>query len=1076
MFRNSASRNRILALGVGLGLAVATWTGCGGMSNNNGSNTGTNSGVAVSPASVSLRAGGTQQFTATISSMGTSGTTSQAVTWSVNGIAGGNASVGQITAAGAYTAPPTLPSQNPVTVSAASVASPALNGTSVVTVENPMPVLSNVSPAAIPVGNFSLTLTGSGFVNASQVMFGGATVTTKFVSPTQLTATGTASSSQKGTSVNVAVTNPDPGSATSSTFAVKVGGTGVVAVSPATASVAIGATQQFSATVNGTSSGGVTLSPDVTWSVNGVAAGNVALGTITAAGLYQAPTALPTPDPLTITAASVTDSTIAGTSALTVSNLPPTLVNVSPSPIPIGNFTVTVTGTNFVNGSQVVFGGTALPTTFVTAHALTATGTTTSSQNNTSVNVTVVTPNPGSATSNAFLVHIGASNTQIAITPYSGQLLPGQSLQFKAAVTGITSQAVTWTVDSVAGGNAVDGFITTSGVYTAPTADPNQTGITHATIGAIAADGTTAHAPAQIALMSKLPVLTSALPLTIPLGNFTMSVHGSNFQNGAQVALNGTFLTTTFISATELSATGTANTAGTYPLDVTNPGAGSPTSNAIQVQVGTSNSTVTASSAARLLEQSTFGPTPALIQHVQAVGLQGFLTEQFAATASTYPTPGVNDNIQVVQSKFFTNALYGQDQLRQRVALAFSEIMVISNQKIGNPSAFSSYMNMLQKDAFGNFQTLLTDVTLSPAMGNYLDMVNNDKPGPNNGPNENYAREVLQLFTIGLEELNPDGTLQLDSSGNPTPTYTQDTIEGFAHTFTGWTFPTMPGKTGQFWNPEYYGGPMIAFDNHHDTGTKLLLNGYTMPAGGTTQGDLTLAMQNIFQHPNVGPFICQQLIQKLVTSNPSPAYVERVSAVFADDGTGTRGNLKAVITAILMDPEARRGDDATQVQPNDGHLKEPLLFMMNLLRAANPTSDGTNLNWYASDMRQEPFESPTVFNFYPPNFVIPDTQLLSPELKIFNSSTSVTRANFVNDLVFGQVAQNTTVDLSPYTGIAGNPAELVDTLGSVLMHSQIPDDMRTTVLNTVSSVSSNKRRAQTAFYLIGSSSQFQVEH
>ena len=194
--------------------------------------------------------------------------------------------------------------------------------------------------------------------------------------------------------------------------------------------------------------------------------------------------------------------------------------------------------------------------------------------------------------------------------------------------------------------------------------------------------------------------------------------------------------------------------------------------------------------------------------------------------------------------------------------------------------------------------------------------------------------------------------------------------------FTGWTFPTKPGATAQFYNPDFYGGPMIPFDTHHDTGTKLLLNGFTLPAGGTTQADLTAALQNIFTHPNVGPFISQQLIQHLVTSNPSPAYVARVTAVFSDNGSGVRGDMKAVLNAILMDTEARRGDDPTQVQPSDGHLKEPVLFMMNLLRATNATSDGANLNNYASNMKEEPFESPTVFNFYPPNNAIPGTTLL----------------------------------------------------------------------------------------------------
>jgi uncharacterized protein (DUF1800 family) len=1072
------SRNRILALSLGLGLAVATWTGCGSLSNSGSSSTPStpNSGVSVSPATASVRAGATQQFSAVVSGTGTAGAQiSQNVTWSVNGVTGGNTSVGQITSGGLYTAPATLPSPNPITVTAVSTANTSLNGKSSVTVENPMPTLSGVTPPAIPLGNFSVTLAGSGFVSTSQVTFGGVALNTTFVSATQLTATGTATAAQKGTMVNVAVVNPNPGSATSTAFAVKVGGTGIVAVSPATANVPVGSSQQFTAAVSGNSSSGGVLSPNVTWSVNGIVGGNAMLGTISTAGLYQAPVGLPSPNTLTVTATSVTDSTISGTSAMVVENPPPTLLNVSPSPVAVGSFTLTVLGTNFVSGSQVMFGGTPLQTTFIRANELQATGTASSAQNNTAVSVTVVTPNPGSATSNPYLIHVGTDNTSISITPYTGTLLPGQTLQFAATVTGITSQAVTWTVNSIPGGNASYGTISATGIYTAPKNDPTGG---HATIGAIASDGTTAHAPAQITLLSGLPVVNSALPLDIPLGTFTISVNGSGFLSGAQIALNGTFLTTTFISANELSATGTANTAGTFPMDVTNPGAGSPNSNSIQVTVGSSTSAVTPSAAARLLEQSTFGPTPALIEHVQAVGMQGFLNEQFTTAASTYPTPGPNDSIEVVQSKFFTNALYGQDQLRQRVAFALSEMMVISNQQIGNTSAFTSYMNMLQKDSFGNFATLLNDVTLSPAMGNYLNMVNNAKTDPNSGdePNENYAREVLQLFTIGLAELNPDGSVQVDGSGNPIPTYTQTTVDGFARALTGWTFPTQPGKTGQFWNPEYYGGPMIPFDNYHDTTAKLLLNGTTLPAGGTTQADLTAALQNIFQHPNVGPFISQQLIQHLVTSNPSPAYVSRVAAVFNDDGTGTRGNLQAVVTAILMDTEARRGDDPTQVQATDGHLKEPLLFMTSLLRAANATSDGLYLNWYAANMRQEPFESPSVFNFFPPNNPIGGTQLLGPEFRIFNSSTSITRVNYVNDLVWGQVAQNTTVDLSPYIGLAGNPGEMVDAMGSVLMHGQMPSDMRTTVLSTVTAISDNKERAQTAYYLIGSSSQFQVEH
>ncbi len=234
---------------------------------------------------------------------------------------------------------------------------------------------------------------------------------------------------------------------------------------------------------------------------------------------------------------------------------------------------------------------------------------------------------------------------------------------------------------------------------------------------------------------------------------------------------------------------------------VINPDPGSATSNQFALQVGTPANGLSATAAARLLEQSTWGVNPQSLSHVQAVGMQAFLNEQFAMAPSTYPAPGANDDMTVVQKRCFTNALVGQDQLRQRVGFALSEIMVASAAKVNNPSAFVLWANMFQKDAFGNFFTLLNDVTVSPVMGNYLDMVNNDKPNPNTNSraNENYAREVLQLFTVGLDLLNQDGTPQLDGSGNPIPTYTQDTITAFARVFTGWTYPTKPGNTGAFW-------------------------------------------------------------------------------------------------------------------------------------------------------------------------------------------------------------------------------------------------------------------------------------
>lgn len=841
-----------------------------------------------------------------------------------------------------------------------------------------------------------------------------------------------------------------------------------VEISPATASVRAGDTLQFTAKVIGT------MNQSVVWSVNGVVGGNATVGKISTTGLYSAPAALPTPDSVSIEASSASDKTLSGKTEISLENPIPTVTAISPTAVPVGSFSITISGAKFVSGAKVTLAGQTLTTKFVSSTELTATGTTMASQKDTSAQLMVENPDPGAVPSTALMVRIGAPIV-VTVTPPGRNVLPGQTLQLNATVSGTTNQSVTWIINGVVGGNATDGTISTSGLYTAP--KPFNPGITNVRVFATSvADGKT-NGSVAVNLLSNLPALSAVLPTPLPVGNFTLSVSGNNFLNGAQVLFNGAMLTTTFISSTSLSASGTSTVAGTATVEVINPGTGSATSNVLQVQVGNGNSNVTAAAAARLLEQSTFGPTPALIQHVQQVGMQAFLNEQFGATASTYPTPTSSQDISVVKQRFFTNALTGQDQLRQRVAWALAQIFVVSKQKIGDPTAFSAWMNMLQKDAFANYATLLNDVTLSPTMGNYLDMANNDKPNPNSGtqPNENYAREVLQLFSIGLAQLNPDGTQQLDTNGMPIPTYTQDTIIGFAHVFTGWTYPAQPGKAAQFYDGAYYGGPMVPFDSHHDTGTKLLLNGVTLPSGGTTQADLTAALQNIFNHPNVGPFISQQLIQHLVTSNPSPAYVSRVTAVFNNNGSGVRGDLKAVVNAILMDAEARRGDDPTQVQPSDGKLKEPVLFMMNLLRATNATSDGANLNNYASAMKEEPFESPTVFNFYPPDNLIPSTTLLGPEFRIFNSTTSISRINFVNDLAFGNVGSTTTTNLSEYVGLAPNPGELVDSLSGVLTHGPLSDGARTAVINMISTISDNTRRTQTALYLIGSSSQFQVE-
>jgi uncharacterized protein (DUF1800 family) len=880
-----------------------------------------------------------------------------------------------------------------------------------------------------------------------------------------------------------------------------------VVVTPAQAQVRAGDTQQFTAEVTGlagtgavpgalsaphsgpaienenvrilqpkaNTAAGNSGSAQVTWSVNTVVGGNATLGTINSEGLYTAPASLPSTLSIAITATSVANSLISGEAAVSLENPIPVIQSAQPNPVTVGNFSLNLSGSKFVKGAQVLLNGSALQTTFVSATKLDASGTATQSEVG-KVMITVKNPDPGSMVSaTPYSLTIDPPLTvAVKVSPATAQVRDGASQQFSAAVTGSGNTAVTWSVNSVAGGNTTIGTVDTKGLFKAPANLPNPNAVK---VTATSVADTRASGFATATLDYPIPTLTSIAPAAVNVGNFALTVTGTNFVHGAVVVFGGQFLTTTFVNGTQLTATGTATGQQVGPVQVVvqNPDPGSADSNALAEQVSAQSEQVTAAVAARFLEQASWGPTSTTIAQVQQSGLQGYLTQQFAASASTYKTPGATDDLTFVQKQFFVSGVQGQDQLRQRVSFALSQIMVISAFKIGNPTAFPLWMNMMQKDAFGNFSTLLKDVTLSPGMGYYLDMGNNDGCS-SCSPNENYAREVLQLFTIGLMELNPDGTPQLDSSGNPIPTYMQDTIEGFAHTFTGWSYPPSPGNTAQFYSSPYFSGPMLPYNSHHDEGSKLLLSGVTVPAGGTAQADLDAAMQNIFNHPNVGPFISKQLIQKLVTSNPSPDYVSRVTQFFNDNGSGVRGDLKAVVTAILLDPEARRGDDPAQVQSTDGHLREPLLHMMAVMRALNATTDGANLMYYAEGMKQQPFVPATVFNFYPPNYQIPGTQLLGPEFKILNTSTDISRINFVNDLVYGSVSSGTKTDLSAYVGAAADVTKLLDMVSLNMLHGQMSDNMRSTLSSTISALTDTKSRVRAALYLAGSSSQFQVEH
>jgi uncharacterized protein (DUF1800 family) len=503
---------------------------------------------------------------------------------------------------------------------------------------------------------------------------------------------------------------------------------------------------------------------------------------------------------------------------------------------------------------------------------------------------------------------------------------------------------------------------------------------------------------------------------------------------------------------------------------------------------------------ARFLQQSTWGPTSDSISRVQTLGYDQFLQEQFSAAISSYPTlplvpatPATdcpassvcrrdNYTLYPVQTRFFTNALYGDDQLRQRVAFALHQIFVVDGAAIGQgyPSRLTPYLQILNRDAFGNFRQLLYDITLNAAMGTYLNMANNNK----SAPNENYAREVLQLFTIGLNRLNPDGSVIRDARGQAVPTYDQTTVTAFARAFTGWTFAVAqtPGITN-------FIDPMRAVQSNHDIGAKTLLRGITTPANQSALKDLNDALDNIFQDPNVGPFIGRQLIQHLVTSNPSPSYIARITNVFNDNGLGVRGDLQAVVRAILLDAEAF---SSVGTNPQSGRLIHPALFITNLLRAFNARSaDGTGqsdgyLDPQSVSMGMDVFSPPSVFSYFSPFGGVPGSSLRGPEFGLLNTSTAIRRANFVNTMVFSRIAVSanypfnptgTSLDFSTLLPLAGDPAALVDTLNTLMLSGQMSSEMRTSIIAAVQAVASSNtlKRVRTAAYLIASSSQYQVE-
>jgi uncharacterized protein (DUF1800 family) len=863
--------------------------------------------------------------------------------------------------------------------------------------------------------------------------------------------------------------------------------------------------------------------------VNGIPGGNSEIGTINSAGLYTAPAVVPNPYTVQITSSidKYPDAT-PGSVSVQVWNPIPVLNNVNPGQFAEGTTTVIVNGSQFIYGSQISWNGSYVATTYVSSTELVAQ---IAAPTPGSYPLTVTNPNPGSATAPPLTLKVGPGQVVLQLEPNDGtDVRVSNSLNLGLMVNGTDNPAVTLQVNGVAGGNATvgtavsntDGSIT----YTAPAVVPTPSNVVQLTITSV--DNPTVSITQNISVMNPIPILTAATPMAFNPGPATVVLTGQKFITGAQVLVNGSPAPTTFNSGTQLTATVDLTQPGNLDLQVLNPAPGPATSADL---IATVNGTppvpvVNPSDAARFLEQATFGATDADIHNVSLNGYQWWLNQQFAMAASPIE-PAVeqaviinnppcastdvkcnaalfvqNDqNENLVEGAFWQQSLTANDQLRQRVKYALSQLFVISSDNttaIQNmPRGEASYYDMLGNDAFGNFRQLLQDVTLNPMMGQFLSMLQNDKGNATTDPDENYAREVMQLFTIGLWQLNDDGSQQLDSTGKPIPTYSNNDVMGLAAVFTGFSWNVPGDNSDDAWsNCCMYVGPgvgeellpMQSYPSHHSTVQKTFL-GVTIPPSGSPDptGDLKTALDTLFSHPNLPAFFSKQMIQHMVTSNPSSAYINRIAQVFKNDGTGVRGNLQAVISAILLDPEAR--DSATVVSnPQYGKVRESLLRYTEWARAF--TAQSRTGSW-DNGSTEDPIyglgemwqRSPTVFNWFsplytPPNSTISTDGLLAPEVQMTNVSTVVGFVNYLQGSI-GAGATNGPDIFSSYAteiGLASQPDQLLDRVNLLLMSGQMSGGLYNQILSAITSIqiptgdqnainAALLSRVQTAIYL-----------
>lgn len=480
---------------------------------------------------------------------------------------------------------------------------------------------------------------------------------------------------------------------------------------------------------------------------------------------------------------------------------------------------------------------------------------------------------------------------------------------------------------------------------------------------------------------------------------------------------------------------------------------------------------ITQTDAARFLQQATFGPSMSTVEHLQQVGFDGWFNEQcnLAPTYHKFLHGGNHGRRNVERVTAWIKAsLWGADQLRQRMAYALSEILVVSENEgelEWHQDALINYYDLLVSHSLGNYRDLLGVISRNPIMAEYLSFSGMRKSDGTLNLDENYARELLQLFTIGVFKLNIDGSLQLDENDQPIPNYSQDTIRDLAKVFTGWCFKDPYQGRFCYRHARNLIDQMEPWDAYHDSSEKLLFTDQVIPAGLTANDDMDAALDIIFAHPNVGPYVSKLLIQRLVTSNPSPDYVARVATVFNDNGSGVKGDLTAVAKAILLDTKARSGH---QTQPEVfGKMREPILRMTHFWRGLDVLNYYSSLAFYSLEdyIGQAPLTAPSVFNFFPVDYAPADIaaqNLVAPETKL-NSESSITEFfNYFSNQISRGIAELTTVEngkrwilysqYQPYVDLLNQPngiERVIERINVLFTGGQMSDGLRQAIRDLI---------------------------